>query len=56
MKLTIEQKDDGWWVIDPSAHYLKEPCGPYNTKADATDDRQGLERFFNEAAFDSPED
>ena len=40
-KLTIEKRADGYWI---SANPLCDECGPYKTKAEAIDDRDGLER------------
>jgi hypothetical protein len=38
-----ERREDGWWITEiPGC----EDCGPYDTKADATDDMQGVKRFF----------
>lgn len=41
----LRKRADGWWIEG-----LPEDtpdCGPYETKAEADDDRRGLERFFN---------
>jgi hypothetical protein len=41
------QRPDGWWITDLPDN---EPdVGPYDTKAEAEDDRRGLERFFKYA-------
>lgn len=39
---TTEHRTDGWWIVG-----LRdiEPCGPYDTKAEAEDTRRRLERF-----------
>jgi hypothetical protein len=45
MKLKVEQREDGWWVTgQPEGEW---DCGPYSTRKEADEDRQGLERFFN---------
>lgn len=42
IKLTVVKREDGWWVTGHG-----EDCGPYPTKAEAEDDKRGLERFWN---------
>lgn len=45
MKLKLAKREDGWWITglpDPSC----PESGPYDRKADADDDRRGLERFY----------
>lgn len=55
LKLTKEQLDEldliydtdkpGWWIDDPN----NPPCryvGPYDTKAEATEAKRGLEQFW----------
>lgn len=38
-----EQRNDGWWITGD----LQGPdIGPYDTLAEAEDDRLGIERFF----------
>ena len=32
---------DGWWVVGG-----EEPMGPYRTRAEADDDRRGVQRFL----------
>ena len=48
--MRIVKRDNGWWIIGvPSAVAGSErytDCGPYRTRADAADDKLGLERFF----------
>lgn len=50
--MRIAKRDDGWWIIGiPSSEAGSDRashCGPYRTKAEAADDRLGLERFFRE--------
>jgi hypothetical protein len=50
--MRIAKQDDGWWIFDvPSSQTSGKrftSCGPYRTKAEAADDRLGLERFFRE--------
>ena len=50
--MRIARRDNSWWIIDvPSSVASGErftSCGPYATKADAADDKLGLERFFVE--------
>jgi hypothetical protein len=41
-RMSIKKCEDGWWIVDPN----NEDCGPYDTKAEATDDKQGLARFY----------
>ncbi len=46
------RQDDGWWVVGvPDC----EPCGPYDTRAEALDDMRGIGRFFRDE-FVSPSD
>jgi hypothetical protein len=45
MKLRVEKREDGWWVTGHEDETTD--CGPYPTKKEAEDDRQGLERFWN---------
>lgn len=37
-----EQRDDGWWITDVPPGV--EEMGPYFTKAQAEEDRRGVER------------
>jgi hypothetical protein len=41
MKLKLEKRVDGWWI---TGYPGGEDCGPYLTKAEADEDRHGLER------------
>jgi len=48
--MRICKRNDGWWIVDiPDG----EPCGPYDTQAEAMDDMRGLRRFFRYG--DSPQ-
>ncbi len=40
--MTLQHRTDGWWIVDMPEGC--DPCGPYRTKADAADDKRGLER------------
>jgi hypothetical protein len=42
--VNITKRPDGWWITDTPADYGGD-VGPYTTKAEADDDRRGLERF-----------
>lgn len=43
VKMKSVKRADGWWITNvPEC----EDCGPYATKADADEDRLGLERTF----------
>lgn len=50
--MRIQRQADGWWILDVPCQGAEGPgctrCGPYATKADADDDKRGLERFFRE--------
>ena len=46
-KLVVEQK----WLITGIPDPEKDWYGPYDTRAEATDDKQGLDRFYK----DNPE-
>jgi len=50
--MRIQKQHDGWWILDVPCHGADgsgcTSCGPYATKADAADDKRGLERFFRE--------
>jgi hypothetical protein len=41
---------DGWWIDDVPTYVVGgevcTSCGPYDTRAEADDDRRGLERFY----------
>lgn len=43
--LSVTKKDDGWWIVDPNNQDCPE-YGPYTTKAEAEDDKRGVERFW----------
>lgn len=44
-KLKLTKRSDGWWVTGwPDGGF--EDCGPYTTKDEANEDRQGLERML----------
>ncbi len=36
--------DDGFWIIGPD---LEIECGPYDTEAEAEDDRKGMQNFLD---------
>ena len=40
MKMTTKKLGRSWWIIG-DADWL--PCGPYDTKAEADEDRHGLQ-------------
>jgi hypothetical protein len=40
-RLHIKRHDDGWWIAG-----LGPEHGPYNTRAEADEDRKGLENFY----------
>ena len=44
MPLTLAKTTAGWWVLDATGEILDAPCGPYSSRAEAEDDRRGLER------------
>jgi len=40
--MKLEKRSDGWWITQiPEC----PDCGPYNTKDDAREDLNGLDRF-----------
>lgn len=41
---TCVKREDGWWII--GAWGGATECGPYKTRAEAEEDRRGLERSF----------
>lgn len=41
----VKSRPDGWWIAWEFEGASGE-CGPYTTKAEAEDDRVGLERTF----------
>lgn len=50
-KIQIEKRDDGWWI---KANSISDDCGPYETRAEADEDRGGLERtlkYIDEPGF-----
>lgn len=50
--MRIQRQADGWWILDVPCQGAEgsgcTSCGPYVTKAEAADDKRGLERFFRE--------
>ncbi|MHB8971031.1 MAG: hypothetical protein ACYC3X_22600 [Pirellulaceae bacterium] len=48
--LRTARQSDGWWILDVPEYCVNgetcTSCGPYATKADADDDRRGLQRFY----------
>lgn len=40
----LQKRTDGWWILG----FECGPVGPYETKAEATDDQRGLTRFYEE--------
>ena len=44
IKLKLEKRDDGYWI---TGHPDWEACGPYDTRAEADDDRKGLQRTID---------
>lgn len=40
------QKPDGWWIPRCPPHYTQS-CGPYGSKTEAEEDRQGMLRLLN---------
>jgi hypothetical protein len=50
--MRIQKQDDGWWIVEvPSIEATRvsyASCGPYATKAQALEDKRGLERFLRE--------
>jgi hypothetical protein len=55
MTLRTAKQPNGWWIMDLPASRVNgevsHECGPYATRAEADDDRRGLERFYR----DNPE-
>lgn len=50
-QLRIEKRADGYWI---PGNTICDECGPYKTKAEAVEDRDGLERtlkHWNERDF-----
>jgi hypothetical protein len=48
--MDLHKANDGWWIVDvPDT----QPCGPYETRAEAASDMRGLRRFFRHG--DDPE-
>lgn len=46
LKLTIEKENEGWFVIDPN-NGDQPSVGPYSTKAEASEAKKGLEKFWH---------
>lgn len=44
--LSLEQRDDGWWIVSARPDVLD--MGPYKTKAEAQEDKRGVERTLEE--------
>lgn len=44
-------EDGNWWLEHPVED--EPPMGPYSTKAEAMDDKRGIERTVNSAAWRS---
>lgn len=45
MKLSIQQRADGWWLVNVPNHTCCEH-GPYRTRREALEARDGTNRFF----------
>lgn len=45
--LACKQRDDGWWITGLPNDDCPE-CGPYRTRAEADEDRMGLQRFYRD--------
>lgn len=43
-EMMLQKRSDGWWIINVPDSVTE--CGPYDTKAEADDDRRGLARTF----------
>lgn len=44
-RLKLEQRLDGWWIVDtPPGVY---EMGPYETKREADEDRRGVQRWID---------
>jgi len=59
-RLGIRKKPSGWWITDAPVYYSEgkpyTEYGPYEKKADAQDDRDGLQRTFEEEGFEDEEE
>ena len=44
MPLTLAKRTDGYWIVGLEDDGRPLDCGPYSSKAEAEDDRRGLER------------
>lgn len=44
VKLKLTKREDGWWITNMPEGC--EECGPYKTRAEAADDKHGLENTF----------
>lgn len=43
-EMELERRADGWWIVNVPDSVTE--CGPYDTKAEADEDRRGLRRTF----------
>lgn len=43
-KVIVEKRDEGWVTIDPNNDSFVSD--PYSTKAEATEDKKGLEQYW----------
>jgi hypothetical protein len=43
--MNLKKRDDGWWIVNVPDTITE--CGPYDTKAEAKDDMDGLQRTFD---------
>lgn len=50
--LKVWKGEDGKWWMEHPVHD-EPPMGPYETKAEAMDDKRGIERTVNSAAWRS---
>jgi hypothetical protein len=50
MRLSTQHINGAWWILGLpcSTPDDTDRCGPYDTKAEAVDDRRGLERFYRD--------
>ena len=44
--LTLTHRPSGWWIVGLEDDGQAFDCGPYETKAEAEDDRAGMTRFL----------
>ena len=59
-KLGLRKKPSGWYVTGMPVYYADgkpyTECGPYETKTEAQEDREGMQRHFDKEGWEDAEE